>query len=396
MNQNPMPNKWLMFVILLISAVTVSLSQLKIAAVLGDVAAMLNVSGTQASILMSLFTVAGIVLSIPGAAVMAKTGTKNMLLILMASLVAGNLLGGITNNFTVVMLSRIVEGISYALIITVGIDLINRWFEGGAVGTATGIFNTFAAAANFIGMNMSLVIRDTMGLKGLWWTIAVLSAVCFFLVLFVVRVPERAANGGTDQGVSVKEAVRNPALLITCLSMLCLSFVLFGFITCYPQIFAYYGIDQTTANFYASLNGLFGIPTCIVCGIAVGKSGKPFIAAIIGAVGCALTCFFIPYLGSSTYVIHVIASAIFPGGLVMTSMFIFTPQLAKRPQLIGLSMGMLNTLYYIGVFASTPVLVALSNNNTTWTAPSLLMTAATIVVLACSIVTMGMVKKQQA
>lgn len=101
-----MKNKWGMFFILLISAITVSLSQLKIAPVLGDVAAMLNVDMTKAAMLMSLFTVAGIILSIPGAAVMARTGTKNMLLILMGTLVLGNVMGAVTNSFAVVMLDE--------------------------------------------------------------------------------------------------------------------------------------------------------------------------------------------------------------------------------------------------------------------------------------------------
>ena len=45
-------NKWLMFLILLISAITVGVSQLKIAAVMQDVAAALGVSTTQAALLM--------------------------------------------------------------------------------------------------------------------------------------------------------------------------------------------------------------------------------------------------------------------------------------------------------------------------------------------------------
>ncbi len=398
-----MKNKWGMFFILLISAITVSLSQLKISPVLGDVAAMLNVDVTKAAMLMSLFTVAGIVLSIPGAAVMARTGTKNMLLVLMGTLVLGNVLGAMTSSFAVVMLSRIIEGVSYALIITVGIDMINHWFTGATVGTATGIFNTFAAAANFIGMNASVALyKSTGNLKTLWWAIAILAAVCLVLVLLFVQVPkaEPSAAGGDGDG-TLGEAVKNPALLVTCLSMLCLAFVLFGFITCNATLFQAYGIDQQASAFYASLNGLIGIPTCIISGIVIGKSGKPFTAAIIGAVLCAAICFWMPYLGTSpaAYVAYALATGIVPGGMIMTSMFIFTPQLAKRPQLIGLSMGLLNTLYYIGVFFSTPVITALAGSNTSpanWTAPSLLMTAASVVVLICSIAGKNLAKKQGA
>ena len=81
-------NKWLMFLILLISAITVGVSQLKIAAVMQDVAAALGVSTTQAALLMSVFTIAGIVLAIPGAAIQDKMGPKNLLLLLMVWLQA--------------------------------------------------------------------------------------------------------------------------------------------------------------------------------------------------------------------------------------------------------------------------------------------------------------------
>lgn len=391
-------NKWIMFLILLVSAICVSCSQLKVSALMEPTMTLLNVDATQAAMLNSLFTVAGIVLSIPGAAIMGKTGSKNMLLILMGTLALGNVLGAVTSDFAIMMISRVIEGISYALIITVGVSLINMWFEGSMVGTATGIYNTFAAAANFITMNGALALyNSTHDLKSVWWVLAIASAVCFVLVLLVIKEPKQAVS--TETGEVEKpnfgEAITDPALLITCVSMLCLAYVLFSIMTCYPQIFAYYGIDATTANFYSSLNGLFGIPVCIICGVVVGKSGKPFHVAALGAIGCALMCFAIPYLGPQTYVLHVLASAIFPGGLIMTSMFIFTPMLAKRPSNIPMYMGLLNTLYYIGVFASTPLTTALSDGGTNWVTPSLLLTAASIVVLVCTIIAMRIFSGRQ-
>lgn len=144
-----------------------------------------------------------------------------------------------------------------------------------------------------------------------------------------------------------------------------------------------------------------GIPTCVISGVVIGKSGKPFTVAIIGAALCAVICFFMPHLGFSpvAYILYALATGIVPGGMIMTSMFIFTPQLAKRPALIGLSMGLLNTLYYIGVFFCTPVITALAGDNTShanWTAPSLLMTAACVVILICSVVGKNLAKKQEA
>lgn len=279
-------NKWLMFLILLISAITVGVSQLKIAAVMQDVAAALGVSTTQAALLMSVFTIAGIVLAIPGAAIQDKMGPKNLLLLLMACLAAGNVLGAVSGSFAVVVVSRIIEGISYAMIIMVGVTMINTWFADGGASTATGIFNTFAAVANFIAMNASIPIMKTMGLKSLWWVVAGLSALCLVLVAMFIQAPRAASEGGDNSKATIGEAMANLRVDVLSLAMFCIAFVLFGFITCYPQLFqGYYGLTAETANFYSSLNGLFGIPFCILCGVLVEKTGKPFVIAIIGAVG---------------------------------------------------------------------------------------------------------------
>jgi len=394
------PNKWLMFIVLMLSAIMVCISQLKISAVLPDVAAMLGVDLTRAALLMSLFTVAGIVLSIPGAAIMTKVGAKSTLLVLMATLALGNVLGALTDSFTVMMASRIIEGISYALIITVSIWLINIWFAHGGAAVATGIFNTFAPVAIIVTLNGSLVVMNTIGLKALWWIVAGATAVCFFLVLWIIKVTPPAAQDGSGVGATAKpgicEAFKNPAVMTICIAHLFLSFVLFAFITCYPQLFTFYNLSQETSNFYTSLNGVFGIPVCILIGIIIEKTGKPFVVAIIGAIGTILLSITVPLLLPGSYVWHVIACAMFPGGFVMTSIFVIVPRIAKSPLLIGMSMGILNTLYYIGVFASTPVITGLSLENTTWTVPSIAMTGAAVVVLLCMVIASGLAKKQAA
>lgn len=393
-----MKYKWLMFLILMFSSISVGISQLKIVAVMEAIAKNMAVSTTGAAWLMSVFTVAGIALAIPGAAIMKKTGPKNLLLGLMACLVAGNILGAISGSFVVMLISRVIEGISYAMIIMVGIEFINVWFNDGGAGIATGFFNTFAAIANFVAMNASIPITNAFGLKSLWWSVAIVSAICFVLVLiFIKESPQNIANQPgvlADVSPTIGEALKNAPLLLMCLLQFCVAFVLFGFITCYPQIFNYYGLSPETANFYSSLNGLFGIPVCIICGLLVEKTGKPFLLAIIGAIGCIGLCFSIPYLGPSTYIIHVIISAICPGGLVMTSVFCIVPQLAKRPALIGYSMSFVNLLYFIGVFCCTPLILGIAGGAGGWKSASLLMTAVSLMGLVFTVIAVYIAKKQ--
>ena len=364
-------NPWVRFLILQCCAVTVSVSQLKVSAVMEQVAQGFSISMGAAAGLMSFFTVAGIVLAIPGAALMERMGAKRLLLLLMACLFAGNAVGAVAGAYPLLMAGRLLEGVAYAMIIMVGIDLINTWFPHGGAGTATGIFNTFAAVGNFITLNGALMVVKRWNVRTLWWICAALAAVDLILVLAFIPaempIPDRSRNRENDgntaassTGAMVREAFRDKRLMSLGAAQMLMAFILFGFITCYPLLFTgYYHLAPEKANFYSSLNGLFGIPACIVCGILAEKTGNPCRVAMAGAVGTVIAGFTMLILTPGTYVVHVLASAVFPGGLVMTSIFCMVPAIAKRKESVGYYMAVVNLLYYTGVFFATPVMVKL-------------------------------------
>lgn len=364
-------NPWFRFLILQCCAVTVSVSQLKVSAVMEQVAKGFSISMGAAAGLMSFFTVAGIVLAIPGAALMERLGAKRLLLLLMACLFAGNAVGAVAGAYPLLMAGRLLEGVAYAMIIMVGIDLINTWFPHGGAGTATGIFNTFAAVGNFITLNGALMVVKRWNVRMLWWIGAALAAVDLILVLAFIPaekpIPDRSRDRENDgntaassTGAMVREAFRDKRLMSLGAAQMLMAFILFGFITCYPLLFTgYYHLAPEKANFYSSLNGLFGIPACIVCGILAEKTGNSCRVAMAGAVGTVIAGFTMLILTPGTYVVHVLASAVFPGGLVMTSIFCMVPAIAKRKESVGYYMAVVNLLYYTGVFFATPVMVKL-------------------------------------
>ena len=374
-------NPWFRFLILQCCAVTVSVSQLKVSAVMEQVAQGFSISMGAAAGLMSFFTVAGIVLAIPGAALMERMGAKRLLLLLMACLFAGNAVGAVAGAYPLLMAGRLLEGVAYAMIIMVGIDLINTWFPHGGAGTATGIFNTFAAVGNFITLNGALMVVKRWNVRMLWWIGAALAAVDLILVLAFIPaekpIPDRSRDRENDgntaassTGAMVREAFRDKRLMSLGAAQMLMAFILFGFITCYPLLFTgYYHLAPEKANFYSSLNGLFGIPACIVCGILAEKTGNPCRVAMVGAVGTVIAGFTMLILTPGTYVVHVLASAVFPGGLVMTSIFCMVPAIAKRKESVGYYMAVVNLLYYTGVFFATPVMVKLME--VSWPAASL-------------------------
>jgi predicted MFS family arabinose efflux permease len=394
--------KWLMFAILMLAGITINISQLKVVPITSDIASTLNVSLTSTAWLTSVFTIAGIVLALPGSGIMTKIGPKRMLVSLLIALMIGNIFGIVgfsINSYPVVLISRIIEGISCALVIPCGLSLVSLWFgDTSSMGLATGLFTIANPVANFVVMNVSLPITNIAhSVVGCWWFVLVLTAISLLGAIFLVddgTTGREGQSASSSQKISIMDAtIHNKPLIVMCVAMFFLAYCLMGIVTNYPTIFTTaHGLDQSTANFYTSLNGLVGIPAAIIIGSIIGKTGKPFSVALVGALGTLCVDIGLIFLGPSTYLINVICASVFTGGCAVTAFFEITPQLALRKEYVPLASGALNTFYYLGIFLSTPSLVALSSDGSNWTIPALVMACSAVILFCLTIVARKLAK----
>lgn len=377
-------NRWFKLLILQCCAVTITISQLKVSAAMEQVVEEYKISMDAAAGLLSFFTIAGIILALPGAALLKRVGSKKLLLLLMFCLCLGNLIGAVTDRYGILMAGRMLEGVAYAMIIMTGMNLIHAWFQNRGTGIAIGIFNTFAAIGNFLVFNSALSLVEKWSVRSLWWITAALSALDLVLVFLFIPEGEKKRNGvkDTDGGppektICFRELPGKRFLLCLGSIQMLTSFILFGFMTCYSLLFTeYYHLAAKEANFYAGLNGLFGIPACILCGVLTEKTKNPCAVAKAGVIGTMVTTATMLLLTPQTYLIHVLATAVFPGGFVMTSVFCMIPQAAGETEAVGYCSAVVNLFYYIGVFFSTPVLVKVMQKGFPYV--SLLMTFAAL------------------
>jgi predicted MFS family arabinose efflux permease len=377
-------SKWTKLAVLYVSAVSISIGQLKIVPIMESLAALAGVSIAQAGLLVSVFTGAGIILAIPSGSIMAKLGSKKLLLTLMTALCAGNILGAVSDNFVVLVISRLIEGTAFAMIIMVGLMLINTWFQESGKGIATGIFTTFPAVGSFTALNITLPVVQVLGVKSMWWLTGIIAALCFLLILIVIKTPEENTGiKSTEKRPLLSGAAKNPKLWLFACCHFCIAFLLFSYITTYPVLFSgFYGIEAGLANFYSSLNGLSGVPACILVGILIEKTKKPRMLALVGCIGAAITAAFNLKLGPYTYPLHSILSSLFIGGFALTANFCIGPQLARSPEYLAYTMAFINLLYYGGVFASTPVILSVVEK-AGWQSATILMVCVALVAALC-------------
>jgi predicted MFS family arabinose efflux permease len=395
-----MKNKWGLFIILYISAFAVSASQLKFVPLLGNLAASMNISLTQTSLLMSVFTIAGIILAIPGGALLAKIGPKKLLLFLIGSLIIGNFLGAFFyTNYPIFLISRIIEGIAFSMIIMTGIVFLSKWFAGGNVGLAIGALTTFPAAASAVMMNVSVPISTALGMSSLWLLMGALSVICFILVSIFIREPKEEvapATGAAPEGAatemiqekpSLAAAAANGKMWLLAICQGCGAFILFTFITIYPTLFTnLYQLDVGTANFYAGMNGLFGIPFCIITGILIDRTGKPALISFFGFIILVVACAITAILGTPTYILHTLMTAV-GAGFVIAAILAAAPLIAKKPILIGYTVAFINLIYYIGVFVGAPATLG-AVESSGWQAGANVLTIVAVIGLAVSLIYM--------
>ena len=297
---------------------------------------------------------AGVFLAIPSAAIINRIGTKKLLLGLMVVLCIGNVIGGVAPNYTVLLIGRCIEGIAFAMIIVDALTMINGWF-GDHAGVAIGIFSTYATVSSFVTMNACLPIVHFLGIRSLWFIIATLACLCIGLAYMVIEEPKIDTK---SQQIAFREVMGNGKMWLAGIALGALSFIIFGYMTAYPQLFTdFYHLAPVKANFYTSLNGLFGIPLCILSGAVVDKTNKPLRIAFWGFIGLCVVALLNTALTNAFYVLHTAATALL-FGLVITAIYYIAPLMAKRPEATSYTLGCINCVYYIGIFITSPIVVS--------------------------------------
>lgn len=183
---------WFKFFLLYVGVIPISLSQLKIVSILTTINRDFHLSLSASAWLMSIFTFSAVFLALSGGSIIDKLGPKKLLLGLFGCLILGNFLGVIAHNYFWLLFSRFIEEILFALIIMVGIILINKWLPETGSGLATGIWGTFSDADSLIAMNIFQPLAQKVGLKAPW--IFTLFLALLLLILYAYFIESDSTN----------------------------------------------------------------------------------------------------------------------------------------------------------------------------------------------------------
>lgn len=355
-------SKWFKLALLYLGAIILSVSQMKISPtdLRESFIAELQLSPIEVSIYVSIFAFAPVFLAIPGGNLVKRFGAKWISIVIMAALFLGNIIGYFTNTYWLMLLARIIEGVSFSFIMVTGMVLITNWFKDSGYGLAVGIFGTFSAFGYAAVIYLLPMLFEQFGLKSIWLTLGIAAAIIGLFFLFFFENTAKKEEGDSKPVVgSFREALSNPGIMMLAIAMLTVSFILFTFLDGYPTMFkSVYNLGDDASKLNAMLFGLVGIPVGLLIGYLIERTGKPLTIGFFSFIIMALACFLTDKTPVSILVLQVIVLSTCIG-FTSTCIAASIPKVAVKSQLIEDSFAIVYLFYYIGALIGIPLVSGL-------------------------------------
>lgn len=247
--------------VLTLSAFAIGTAEFVISGILLQVAHALHISDGAAGNLITAYAMA-IVIGGPILTIyLSRFERKTVLISLMVLFTIGNIVSASTNDYTVLMISRVITGLAQGPFYGIGAVVAMRMVPDGMAGRAVGQMFAGLTLANVLGVPAGAWIGNAYGWSTTFWIVALLGVVA--VAAIAVLVPRIAADKATSV-VQQLSAFRNRQLW---LSLAVTTFGWTGFMT-------FYGYIAPVAQHAVGLSAeaVTGLLVAVGAGLVVGNT----------------------------------------------------------------------------------------------------------------------------
>ena len=385
--------RWLSFVIVLLVSILGSMVMFKASPLFPELMTDMGFTGSNIGLMMSMYTIIGIVLAFPAGGILTKSGFKWCLIIVCVSLIVGGALGAVATSVTMLLVSRFIEGIANGIIAVIagaaapailpenkqglGMGLSTIWFPGGAI----------------IALNLAPALSAGMGWRGVWWFMTAIAVILFVMILLLFKVPAAPARqAGPEAATGSAPAVKPmwASIIVTSIVMACFGLVFGGAVgSFYPTFLQQaHGMDSQMAGFATSIINIVNVAFAPVVGIISDRFHTKKGLIVVGAAIMAVLYIF-AFSSTLPLVWVYICGMGICNGFVATGLYSVIPVLARDPRKIGIGMACLALFQNLGIFCGS-TFFGILQVNMGWNAAdlSLLLPAALVALVAAIFIKM--------
>ncbi len=381
---------WLILAVVFFGSVAAVIAQFAAPPLMPLLMADFGIDLAQASSLMSVFSITGLVLSLPAGVILGRFGAVTTGAVALGSVVLGSAMAALAPEFGVLLASRLVQGVGVGLIGVTAPAVVAATFAPERRGTPMGIWAMWVPVGGLLMYLLAPALAAAAGWQAAWWfcaAVALVAGVLWVLVLAtglparpapsrrapIAVVATAAADGGMDPAPDARPAALSfrAALANRDIWLLSATFALFaltagGINTFMPTyLVAVQGEELAAASRVASL---------VLVGAGIGSLLGGVVSDRIGSRRKAYTVPFVvlaalwllPFnVGPALLPLVLLAIGI-ASGAIPTSLFSSVPEAMRDPRLAGTGMGALMFGQNLG-FVLGPLVFGALVTATAWT-----------------------------
>lgn len=371
---------WIVTLVVFVAGVSLAFAQNKVAPIIPEVMNVFDISMASAGWLSSVFSVVALFTSLPAAFILARLGPRKCGIIALVCAVIGCFIGIFAGSIEVLMVSRIIEGIGVGIISVVAPALISMWFPAQKRGLPMGVWGAWQMAAQsltfFVGDRLTMMF----GWQGLWYLSMVILAISLVLYILQVKSPPASYNHADieNRSYSMREGLKVPSVWFVGLSTMCFTFACFGFANWIASYWVdTFGWTVAEANGYVSFIYFIEIFLAILVGLCLNYVKNRKRIAQIAYLLYAVILFFCFRMEDPSLIILFCVVYALVEGAIPTAFWTLIAQTVPKPELAGISIGVLGMLQNLGMLLGPPI-TGFTIEHFGWNLGSMPMVAASI------------------
>ena len=182
---------------------------------LPSVARGLHVNGSTTSAVLSAFFAADALALIPGGELVDRFGARRLALAGLALFALGAVIGALAGSFTVLIVSRVVQGAGAGLVSPAALAGAVSGFPPERRGSALGIWGASAGMSNLLGPLLGGILTVAFGWRANWWALLPLTLLA---ATGIARLVPRIVHGDGEGGNPAFNRIVIAATLVAALT----------------------------------------------------------------------------------------------------------------------------------------------------------------------------------